>query len=174
MPPRPDIIPQAELKNYPVCLLDNYRRYAFPPRNTFLDSLLPGELYQGWSEYFYDGYYWVGDSPDRPVTSPEYSLHLDPRRPQDADWKLNWTRIHLSRTDKPDRLRVNLETFTPNFQRFDKEGKSGTVAVKKQPCPSSFTWDLQPGVNTLTVRSVNAWEKSGPPAEVSVRWTPER
>src|SRR5205823_5303099 len=46
-PPRPDSIPLAELKQYPVCQLDNYRRYAFPPRNNFLSSLVPGELYQG-------------------------------------------------------------------------------------------------------------------------------
>src|SRR5262249_47741141 len=74
--PRPDPVPRAELKKYPVCQLENYRRYAFPPRNNYLSSLLPGELYQGWSEYFYDGYCWVGDSPDDPKISPEYSRHL--------------------------------------------------------------------------------------------------
>src|SRR5262249_2009626 len=82
-PPRPAAIALAELSKYPVCQLNNYRRYAFPARNNFLSSLLPGELYQGWSEYFHDGYYWVGDSPDRPQLSPEYSLHLAPARPHD-------------------------------------------------------------------------------------------
>src|SRR5947209_7806436 len=68
---RPDRVPLTELRNYPVCQLDNYRRYAFPSRNNYLSSLLPGELYQGWSEYFYDGYCWVGDA-------PEYSRRLSP------------------------------------------------------------------------------------------------
>jgi hypothetical protein len=171
-PPRPDVILLAELKNYPVCQLENYRRYAFPPRNNFLESLYPGELYQGWSEYFYDGYCWVGDSPDNPVTAPEYTWHLDPQRPQDVDWKLNWTSIHLSRTAKPGQVRVDLETFTPNFARFEKETAGGKG--KAPPCPASFVWDLQQGDNTLTVWSVNQWDRRGMPAQVTVRWTPVR
>src|SRR5262249_48621303 len=32
---RPDVIPLADLPKYPVCGIENYRRYAFPPRNNF-------------------------------------------------------------------------------------------------------------------------------------------
>ena len=166
-PPRPDQIPLARLTDYPVCQLNNYRRYAFPGRNNFLDSLLPGELYQGWSSYFFDGYWWVGDSPDDPTISPEYSFHLDPKRAQDVDWKLNWTHIYLSRTEKPNQLRVHLDTETPNLKSFRKQvGKSG----KDQPCPATFLWDLLPGKNSLTVRSVNQWDREGTPSHVVVEW----
>src|SRR5262249_4750445 len=101
-PERPDVIPLADLPKYPVCGLENYRRYGFPGRNNYLASLYPGELYQGWSEYYYDGYFWVGDSGDNPTISPEYSRPLDPSRQQDTDWPLNRARIHLARTGTAD------------------------------------------------------------------------
>lgn len=163
---RPDVIPLAELGKYPVCQLDNFRRYAFPARNNFLSTLVPGELYQGWSEYFYDGYWWVGDSADQPTTSPEYSQHLDPNRPQDADWNLNWTRIHLAQTlAKPGETQVHLETMTPGFARFEKKdpGKEGWQKV-----PPAFLWQLVPGRNELTIRSVNLWGKTGTAETVTV------
>ncbi len=168
-PPRPDTVPLAELKKYPVCQLENYRRYAIPARNNYLSSLLPGELYQGWSEYFYDGYCWVGDSPDAPRISPEYSRPLSPARPQDIDWSLNWSRIHFSRTGKPGELRVDVETHTPNLARLEKcgEGKETWQAT-----PASFVWRLRPGANELTVRSVNHWGKNGREARMRVEWQP--
>jgi hypothetical protein len=169
LPPPPDVIPVADLGKYPVCGLENYRRYAFPARNNYLSSLLPGELYQGWSEYFYDGYCWVGDSPDNPTISPECSRPLPPARPQDIDWHLNWSRIHLSRTGKPGEVRADLETHTPNLARLEKRdaGKGSW-----EPTPASFVWRLRPGANELAVRSVNHWGKAGSEARVRVEWAP--
>jgi hypothetical protein len=162
--PRPDVIPLADLGKYPVCGLANYRRYAFPARNTYLTSLLPGEPEQGWSEYFHDGYWWVGDSRDDPRLSPEYSKHLDPSRPQDIDWKLGWTRIHLARTGKPDELQVDLETHMPNLDRFERLDTGG----KSRPTPARFVWKLRAGRNELAVRSVNRWDRPGKAARVVV------
>ncbi|MCI0460810.1 MAG: hypothetical protein L0Z62_28005 [Gemmataceae bacterium] len=167
--PRPDMIPLADLKKFPVCGIENYRRYAFPPRNNFLSSLVPGELYQGWAEYFYDGYCWVGDSPDNPRVSPEYSRALSPSRPQDIDWNLGWCRIHLSRTDKAGEVRVDVETHTPNLARLEKQGAKGE---KWQATAATFMWQLQPGRNVLGVRSVNHWGKAGAESRVQVEWTP--
>jgi hypothetical protein len=166
-PPRPDSVPLAELKNYPVCGLENYRRYAMPPRNNYLSSLLPGELYQGWSEYFFDGYYWIGDSRHQPTVSPEYSLHL--YRPMDIDWPLNWCRLHAIPTDKPHQYRIDIETMTPNLARLEMKMSS---AKDWQPTPATLTWTLQPGENLLEVRSVNAWGKAGPVAQMRVQWQP--
>jgi hypothetical protein len=168
---RPDTVPIAELKNYPVCGLENYRRYAFPARNNYLESLYPGELYQGWAEYFYDGYWWVGDERDDPQLSPEYSKHLPPSRPQDIDWDLNWTCIHLCRTKTPGELQVDLETFTPNLERL--EIARGNASEYK-PTPASFVWKLEPGKNVLRARSVNAWGRTGRPAEATVEWKPAK
>jgi hypothetical protein len=171
--PRPDTIPLGELSKYPVCQLATYRRYAFPARNNYLASLVPGELYQGWSDYFYDGYCWVGDSPDEPQLSPEYSRHLSPARAQDVDWPLNWSRSRLCRTATAGQLRVDLETLTPNLARLERwtEGNSGS-AGSWQAVAATFTWQLRPGENELRVRSVNRWDRPGGEARVRVRWEP--
>ena len=165
--PPPDVVPLSDLPKYPVCGIENYRRYAFPGRNNYLESLFPGELYQGWSEYFYDGYWWVGDSPDDPQISPEYSRHLNAARPQDIDWSLNWTRIHLSRTAKPGELQVDLETLTPNLARLERREEKAW-----QPTAPTLIWKLKPGANELSVRSVNQWERAGAEAKLIVKWMP--
>jgi hypothetical protein len=165
-PLRPDVIPLAELPKYPVCGIENFRRYAFPARNTFLTTLYPGELEQGESHYFYDGYCWVGDSPDDPKLSPEYSRHLTPARPQDVDWPLNWVRPHLARTATAGELRVDLETFTPNLERLERAGPGEKDAWKETP--AAFAWKLQPGDNLLRVRSVNKWGRAGQETRVRV------
>jgi hypothetical protein len=168
--PRPDSVTGPELKKYPVCQLDNYRRYAFPPRNTFLTTLYPGELEHGFSNYFYDGYCWVGNSPDDPRLSPEYSTHLTPSRPQDVDWSLNWVRAHLARTPTKGELRVDLETLTPNLERLERAGPGERDAW--QQTPAGFSWKLQPGVNVLRLRSVNRWGRAGQETVVKVEWKP--
>ncbi|HTU18687.1 MAG TPA: hypothetical protein VMG10_11550 [Gemmataceae bacterium] len=173
---RPDTIPLAELKKYPVCQLENYRRYAFPPRNNFLTTLYPGELEHGFSNYFYDGYCWVGDSPDDPRISPEYSRHLPPERVADIDWDLNWVRLHLSRTAKPGEVQVDVESHVPNLARLEKTTSQSTKETKTkwQPAAARFVWKLKPGRNVLTVRGVNLWERAGEPSRVEVEWTPPR
>lgn len=167
--PRPDTVPLAELPKYPVCGLVNFRRYAFPGRNTFLDSLYPGELYQGWSNYYYDGYWWIGDEADGPRLSPEYSQHRNPSRPQDIDWSLNWVRAHLARTAQAGEVRIDLETFTPNLGRLEMTEESPEKPAWK-PVTASFLWKLKPGKNTLRVRGVNQFERAGSESTVQVDW----
>jgi hypothetical protein len=175
LPPRPDVIPLANLPRYSVNFdgLDPYGRYAFPARNNYLTSLYPGELYNGWEHYYYDGYCWVGDSPDEPSISPEYSHHLPPTRASDIDWNLNWTRIHMARTSKPEELRIDVETLTPNLARLEKTAESAEGRPDSwEPTAPSFVWKLKRGRNALRVRSVNQWEKVGPETLRVVQWTP--
>jgi len=159
---RPDEVSLAELKKFPVCQIENYRRYAFPARNTFLTSLLPGELYHGYSEYFHDGYCWVGDGMDRPTVSPEYSRLVDPHR-EDADWKLGGTRVHLSRSAKADVVDVELESLMPNHARFEVFGDKGW-----QPTPAKSSMSLEKGQRLIRVRSVNHWGKAGRESRVTL------
>lgn len=162
--PRPETISVAELPKFPVCGVNNFRRYAFPARNNYLASLYPGELYQGWSSYFYDGYWWIGES-------PEYSRPLQPTRPQDIDWTLNWTRIHLTRTSKLNELQVDLETFTPNLARLEMttEATPTPAAATWKATAATFIWKLEPGQNVLRVRSVNRFERLGGESRVVVQ-----
>jgi hypothetical protein len=172
--PRPDSVPVSELRRFPVCQLDTYRRYAFPARNNYLTSLVPGELYEGWSHYFYDGYWWVGDSPDEPRLSPEYSRHLPPERGQDVDWPLDWSHLHLCRTVTAGELQVDVETMTPNLGRLERWTNGNGGAGSWQATAASFRWRLRPGENVLRVRGVNRWDRAGSEAKVRVRWEPER
>ena len=143
--------PLAELRKYPVCQIDNYRRYAFPPRNNFLTTLYPGELEHGFSNYFYDGYCWVGDSADDPRISPEYSRHLSPERPQDIDWDLNWVQIHLSQTAKAGELQVDVEEHVPNLARLEKQTTGSEKEARKdwETTEARFGWKLKPGMRGL-------------------------
>jgi hypothetical protein len=167
--PRPDTITPADVKKYPVCQLDTYRRYAFPPRNNYLTTLYPGELEQGYSDYFYDGYCWVGDRRDDPKTAPEYTYLLDPSRPQDIDWPLNEVYPHLCRTATNGEVRVDVETNMPNLDHLEKA--NGATWEKT---PATFIWKLRPGKNELRLHGVNAWGRTGQEGRVVVEWTPKR
>jgi len=175
-PARADTIPLAELRKYPVCQIDNYRRYAFPPRNNFLTTLYPGELEHGFSNYFYDGYCWVGDSPDDPRLSPEYSRHLSPERKQDIDWDLNGVHIYLSQTAKADELQVDVADHVPNLARLEKQisGSEKEAKTEWQKAEPRFVWKLKAGTNVLQVRGVNHWGRGGQASQVRVEWKPGR
>jgi hypothetical protein len=162
VPPRPETIPAAELSKFPVCGLSNFRRYAFPARNNYLASLYPGELYQGWTSYFHDGYWWIGEA-------PEYSRPLQPARPHDIDWTLNWSRIHLVRTTKANELQVDLETFTPNLARLEMTTEAAPTSTTWKPTAASFIWKLAPGENVLRLRSVNRFERRGGESRIMVQ-----
>lgn len=167
-PDRPDFIPLDELQSLPVCQMENYRRFGFPGRNTYLSSLYPGELYQGFSPYFHDGYWWVGDNPDRPSISPEYSRHLDPRRQPQVDWQLGGTRVHLCVAKKPGQILVELESLLPNHARFEMV-KNGKGKDTWETVPARLFVTLSEGDTVLRLRSVNAWGKAGPETRVVAR-----
>lgn len=166
--PRPDTASHAELKKYPVCQTENYRRYAFPARNTFLDSLYPGEREQGFSSYFYDGYWWVGDDRDAPKTAPEYTYHLPSSRPQDIDWPLNQAYAYLCATATPGEVHVDVDTSMPNLDHVERAEGDGKAAWAMTP--ATFTWKLRPGRNVLRVRGVNAWGRAGQEARTVIEW----
>lgn len=74
----------------------------------------------------------------------------------DIFWTLNQAHIHLY-DQGSSRLKVQLETVTPNFERFE-------VAVDDGEWQSSdpvFSWDLHSGQNFLKARSVNRFGVRG-------------
>jgi hypothetical protein len=70
----------------------------------------------------------------------------------DIFWTLNQAGIHLYDQGKR-ALKVELETVTPNFQRFETAVDAG----KWRDTGSVFVWELHQGQNTLRARSINKW-----------------
>lgn len=132
------------------------RRYEIvfiPFRNNLLDSVLPGSIdEQGW------------------LTDTEWLLwrngpiqELHPRYPYttnregDMYWTLNQTAIYPSYGKAADTLRLEFDTHTPNFDRYEVriDGKEW------KPCGSAVDWWLHAGRNVLEARTVNALGKPG-------------
>src|SRR5262249_49747263 len=108
-----------------------------------------------------DGYCWIGDSPDEPKLSPEYSRHFSSN--QDVDFSLNGCQVYFNRGLKVGEIRVDLGTLTPNLARFEKRGGPGE---EWKETPANFAWFPREGQDSLEVRSVNAWGKAGPVTHV--------
>ncbi len=83
------------------------------------------------------------------------------RRNGDVFWTLNQAYIHLYDEGNPS-LTVQLETHTPNFERFE-------VSVDKGDWQASdplLLWELHRGQNHLQARSVNKFGAVGPEHKV--------
>ena len=65
-------------------------------------------------------------------------------------------------------VRVTLQTMTPNFQRF--ETRSGEGGWK--PTADNFVWKIQPGLNRLEARTVNAFGVTGPVSTAELQMDP--
>jgi len=148
----------------------NFRRFAYTPRNDYLDHLEPWEVAHGVDYYHCDAYLWWKDDA-RPIC-PEYSLHTS--REGDLYWTVNLVRITLTATEREDTLSVILDTVTPNLEgylvRFD-DGEWKLLHGEGQDPDSrraAFAWRLRPGLNTLQVKPRNAFGRDGVTSSVAV------
>jgi hypothetical protein len=127
-----------------------------------------------WTNHYFRGH---------PARSDRNTLHLeDPRCPhlpdlntalvqttrreEDFNWTLNQTEIWAARPAGADGLRLAFKTVTPNFEHFEIVTDGGRVVSRSLV----FAWQLHPGENTLTVRSVNKFGVGGIPS--TARLTP--
>jgi len=131
------------------------------PRSNFLEQRAPLPLNQGMRGWFWTGHYVWADN--REPARPLYP-HRVTRR-EDFEWDVNRTEIHLTATDKPGVLEVELTTHTPGFAHFVRLDDGVTA----RQTPSQFRWELRPGENVLTVAAVNQSGRVGVPATVRVR-----
>ncbi len=143
------------------CALLNWRRFGVPLRNNHLDTPFPGELTEGWGEYFCDAYLWYEERPV-PVDSPEYGLTSD--READFYWPVSSTSIQLEATDAPRHLRVVLSSAAPNLKSF-QVSKDGGDWRRAQ---SQSTWRLTRGEHSLEARCMNAFGAAGPVSRVDL------
>ncbi len=85
-----------------------------------------------------------------------YLFSIVTDRVGDIFWTLNQAGIHLY--DQGGKaLKVELETVTPNFQRFEIATDEN---IWRETGPV-FVWELHQGQNTLRARSVNKWGLPG-------------
>jgi hypothetical protein len=86
------------------------------------------------------------------------------QRMADVFWTLNQAHIHLY-DEGNTALKVQLETHTPNFDRFE-------VSVDKGEWHSTgpvFSWELHQGQNHLRARSVNKFGVNGPEHKIVLK-----
>jgi len=122
-------------------------RFGMPFRNNYLTSWLPGELEHGFIQYHYDGYLWWKDS-----ALPKYEEYTyQSSHARDFYWTINQAQVFLSATDNPDKLRVQLDTVTPNFASY----KVRIDNTEWKTASSDFHWTLHSGINILEVKPTN-------------------
>jgi hypothetical protein len=63
-----------------------------------------------------------------------------------------------------DRVRVNLQTMTPNFQRYEARVDGGTWGKTD----ASLLWSVHAGSNRLELRTVNLFGMEGPVSAVEL------
>ena len=132
-------------------------------RNDELVTMGPGEPEHGKISYHYDGYLFWQDEKTEPL--PWFSNHTDRR--EDLYWTVNRAKIHLQQAVEPGRLRVLLDTETPNLKGFEVREGDGPWEMKGQ----AFEWALEPGRKRLEVRPVNAFGRKGSVSSVEVEAT---
>ena len=133
--------------------MGRYEYVAVPFRNNKLDSVLPGELNDdGWPSDI-DWLYWRDGA--RQFLHPE--MPYTTNRPGDMYWTLNQVAIYPSFSKTAGTLRLDFDTVTPNFARYEVQIDGGAW----QACSSTYDWPLHDGGNTLAARTVNAFGKPG-------------
>jgi hypothetical protein len=157
------IVPEKAAKRFPSVRdrISLFERFCITLRNDELTSLEPGEPEHGRMCYHYDGYLWWKDE-----RSPLPWFSLQSNRAYDFHWNVNVTEIHLSLGGSRASLKVQLETVTPNFDKFLVR-LDGKEWVEK---PSSFLWSLHQGINTLEVKSMNKFGREGIVSSVKVEY----
>jgi hypothetical protein len=100
-------------------------------------------------------------------------------RAGDIAWTVHTPRLEITATETPGVLTVWADTVTPNLKtfRFAASGKEPVLLPGDGTDPDSrralFTWRLAPGLNTLSVTSLNRFDREGRAATASVEWKPQ-
>lgn len=130
------------------------------PRTNFVEKTHPRPLAHDGGGYYWDGYVSWYD-PRTPIRG-QYARYTD--RARDLWPDLNTVHVTASQGYGNDRLFLEFETYTPNFNRFEV----ATDGAPWKVVEDRWTWLLVPGKNTLLVRTVNNAGNGGKPAKIVV------
>ena len=135
---------------------DGYAWIAYKTRDNFFEVpyAYRNFLYLTVEDEYNRGQQWTREDNGQPDERQLFSLPTD--RPGDIFWTLNQAFIHLYQ-DSGSRLKVQLETVTPNFKTFEVSLDNGDWRTGGPV----FTWELHPGQNFLNARSVNKFGLTG-------------
>ena len=135
---------------------DGYAWIAYKTRNNFFEVpyAYRNFLYLTVEDEYNRDKQWAREDNGQPDERQLFSLPTD--RVSDIFWTLNQAFIHLYR-DNGSRLKVQLETVTPNFKTFEVSLDNGEWL----PVEPVFTWELHPGQNFLNARSVSKFGLAG-------------
>lgn len=135
-------------------LIDYYYDISIDLRNNHLSQ--PNNFwdrkhgYLSWRDEYTQG---------RPTIYTKFS-----NRKQDFYWPLNQTVIKLIKTSEPDLLKIDLETFTPNFKTFLTRINHSQWSKTNLP----LFWKLRKGSNILEAKSKNKFGISGPTSYIII------
>lgn len=153
--------------------LGAFRSFSYPPRNNYLDQLEPWEEMHGENHNHSNAFLgWRTLPPFE--RDAHYSWKTD--RAGDINWTVQTPHLYLTASETPGQLTVTADTVTPNLQsyRFAASGREPVLAPGDGIDPDSrravYLWRLEPGVNTLSVTTLNRFDRESRAATVSVEW----
>ncbi len=152
-----------------------FKSFCLTARNNYLDQLDPWEEMHGENHYHSDAYLWWRTQPPF-ERDAQYSWKT--ARAGDINWTVHTPHLILTASETPGLITVTADTVTPNLQlfRFAASGRDPALLPGEGTDPDSrravYTWRLEPGANTLSVTTLNRFEREGRAATVSVEWKP--
>ena len=94
---------------------------------------------------------------DKLCEGTRWHTRINPANPEiDPYFPINQAAVSL--VPEQDKVRVTLQTMTPNFLRYESRIDRGALA----PTESGFLWSVHPGSNRLELRTVNQFGVPGP------------
>ena len=156
---------------------DCYQHVRFIPRNDFLSAPLepkpvgaPGDYLKPNNQLndviqtalIHIAWWQPGDAPTIVCPMVRYE--------QDYNFPLNEVEITFSRPATQEGvLDLSFQTHTPEFDSYFRKLDDGDW----ETCGSRFLWELEPGTNSLKVKSRSRWGRFGSPSEVVLEYRPE-
>jgi hypothetical protein len=133
--------------------------------NLFVDGFLVPFNPRG-GEWWGPQLHWVDETTPPQITADANSAEIP-----DFYWPLNEVRVELKKVSEPGQplvLRASFATQTPNFSHYVLEVDSQARTV----VADTYDWQLVPGANSLTIRSVNDLGRPGFASEFVLDYQP--